>query len=419
MTARLTVTRNDVLVVVACAAVSVALVVGTASYLRASGEATVPGPRLGVAAGLVSLQSLLLLWRDTTPVRCLASVAAVQVVVIALLPAGMELQGAAPLLAAYTVGLRRPLRRAVPAVLLLAVLETVAGGVAVSLASDDGLLPELPLTLGYAAGVTVNHLAVALLGAFVGTRRAWAQVLRDTAEERVEAERARAARAVLDERARMARELHDIAAHHLSGMVVQAAAVERLIDSDPAHAKAVTHALRLQGKETLRSLRTAVGILREHRDGPDVTGRLDDGGGPVPGVAALPALVGGLPAGEQVRLEVTGQPWDLPPVTDVTVYRVVQEGLSNARQHGVGAPVTVRLAWQGDVLCVEVENGPARSPLAVPAGDGSRSGLGLIGMHERADLVGATLHAGPTSGGGWLVRLLLPRRHVGTELESR
>lgn len=399
--------------VLACAVVSVALVLGTAAYLRYTGEATVPGPRLGATVALVVAQSLLLLGRGLAPVWCLAAVSALQVVVVAVLPVGVELQGAAPLVAAYTVGLRRPLPRAVPAVLLLALLETVSASVAVSLAADGDLVPETALAVGYGVGSAVNHLVLALLGAFVGTRRAYTQMLRTTAEERVVQERTRAARAVLDERARMARELHDIAAHHLSGMVVQAAAVERLIDSDPEQARAVTHALRLQGKSTLTSLRTAVGILREHLGGPvDGTGGLDDDGGPVPGVVAIPALVGAVPPEEQVRTEVTGEPWDLPPVADVTVYRVVQEGLSNARQHAAGAPVVVRLSWEASGLRVEVENSsPSLTPAGAPA-DGSRQGLGLLGMHERADLVGATLHAGATPSGGWLVRLRVPNRHA-------
>nr|WP_276611866.1 histidine kinase [Kineococcus vitellinus] len=203
----------------------------------------------------------------------------------------------------------------------------------------------------------------------------------------------------------MARELHDVAAHHLSGMVVQAAAVEKLVDRDPPAARAGAAWIRAQGRQTLDNLRLTVGVLRE-------TSEQTSGAGtgaertPTPGLASLEELVQtARELGTSVELIRRGPPRTLPPIADISCFRVAQEALSNARQHAPGAAVTILLELSPHEVGLEVSD--SGSPQAArPRRAGA--GVGLIGMRERAELIGADFSAGPLPGGGWRVRLRIP-----------
>nr|WP_241744212.1 histidine kinase [Cellulosimicrobium arenosum] len=196
----------------------------------------------------------------------------------------------------------------------------------------------------------------------------------------------------------MARELHDVAAHHLSGIVVQAAAAERLVDRDPERAKESMRRIRSQGRETLDNLRLVVGLLR----GPG-----DTEAAPQPTLADVPGLLADArAAGADVQDQTRGDPCALAPSTQLTVYRVLQEALSNARRHGTGRRVEVLLDYREPGLVLHVRNAaPAaeRGPVPGPASHG------IVGMTERATMVGGTLTAGPRPDGAWYVRLAVPR----------
>jgi signal transduction histidine kinase len=360
--------------------------------------------QMAAAIVVTAAQSLLLCIRRLNPVLCLWVVALLQVALFAALPAGGAVRGLAPAVAAYGCGALLPARRAVRVVAGVAVVES-AGLVVVNVV--PGLsVADLPAASS-AAAVTgqllsgvLTYAAAALFGAYIATRRRYVELVRVRAAEAIETQRARADAAIGQERSRMARELHDIAAHHLSGMVVQTAVIERLIDRDPQAAKEAAAWIRAQGKETLHNLRLVVGALR----GP---GRddLEDGGAPVPGLAVLDRLVQtARELGTPVDLVRDGEPRDLPPIADISFYRVTQEALSNAREHAPGAPVRVVLRYRGSEVSLEVENE------ARPAPDRPRvnRGFGLAGMRERAQLIGATFDAGPTPSGGWRVSLALP-----------
>nr|WP_228506793.1 histidine kinase [Frigoribacterium sp. VKM Ac-2530] len=181
----------------------------------------------------------------------------------------------------------------------------------------------------------------------------------------------------------MARELHDIAAHHLTGLVVQAGAAERLVDVDPERAKESLRSVRSQGRETLDSLRSIVGILRE--TGDDATGTA-----PVPGLRDVGGLVAAArAAGTVVDERVEGELPTLAPLADVTAYRTVQEALANARRHAPGAGVQLTTTVRQGRLVVVVENAVPRGPAS-----SAPAGYGLVGMRERAALVGGLLEAG-------------------------
>jgi len=226
--------------------------------------------------------------------------------------------------------------------------------------------------------------------------------------------------ALIQERRRLAGELHDVAAHHLAGIVVQAAALERLIDRDPQTAREATQQLRRQAKETLSGLRSVVGLLRSDeeaeesspglRDLPELVAStralgvdielLDDGLlGDEPGDGTTHSTSGGVPSGDAAAcMSVLSQR------ADTAVFRVAQQAISNALQHAPGAPITVKVTRLEAAFELSVLNGPARRLPTDPGGGGT----GLTVMRERTDAVGGSLQAGPVEGGGWRVRLVLP-----------
>ncbi|PSL00571.1 signal transduction histidine kinase [Murinocardiopsis flavida] len=390
-----------------------------------------PPGAVALLAAAVSVQSLVLCVRRSRPVLCLATVVLVHLVILSLVPPDSSMQGLAPFIAAYTCGTLLPphrlLRVLAAAAALIGVPGALVAGTLLDALAAPGAAPvSQPWSLvgngilvgGLLIAALFSYAVPALVGAHVATRRRYADLTRLRAAEDVQRQRERAEGAIMAERARMARELHDIAAHHLSGMVVQLGAAELLIGRDDNAAREATAWVRSQGRETLDNLRLVVGALREPGEAADPSG----GGGtlpgasgaPVPGAAALDRLVGAEQAlGGSVALEREGEPYGLPPVADVTVYRVAQEALSNAREHAPNTPVRVLLHYRDSriVLRVENETGDGR-PAASGKPAGAPRGLGLLGMRERAQLVGAELAAGPTAEGGWRVRLDLP---VGNE----
>jgi signal transduction histidine kinase len=215
-------------------------------------------------------------------------------------------------------------------------------------------------------------------------------------EQALELERVRAGRehaAVLAERTRIALELHDVVAHDVSVMVVQAGAARRALHRDPDAAVGALGAVETTGREALTELRRLLGILRP--DGQDAEHS------PQPSLERLDALVArSRDAGLEVDLRVEGEPGPLAPGVDLTAFRLVQEGLTNALEHGGRGEARVTLRWSAERLEVEV----ARR-IAGPGGGGEQ---GLVGMRERVALCGGELRAGPI-GRGFVVRARLPR----------
>ena len=202
--------------------------------------------------------------------------------------------------------------------------------------------------------------------------------------------------AVAEERTRIARELHDVVAHAVSSMVVQAGAAEQVVEDDPAYARAALGSIRDTGAEALDEMRRVVAILRRGGE----TGSL----APQPGVGMIPALVSEARShGLEVDWGTTGDPVALSPGLDLAVFRIVQEALTNVRRHAEATRVTVRLAFEHDRVRVEIAD-DGRGVVVT----GGRRGHGLVGMHERASLYGGTVDAGPADGHGFVVRAALP-----------
>jgi signal transduction histidine kinase len=211
--------------------------------------------------------------------------------------------------------------------------------------------------------------------------------------ERRRAEEARLA--VAEERARIARELHDVIAHSVSVMTVQASGVRRLLKPEQTREREALEVVERTGREALAEIRRLLGVLRASDEEPELA--------PQPGLESLDRLLEQMrSSGLPVELTVEGDTKPLAPGVDLSVYRIVQEALTNALQHAREAHAVVRLRYGAEALEVEVEN-DGRSVGVVNA-----SGHGLHGMRERVAICGGSLEAGPRPEGGYVVRATLP-----------
>ena len=391
-TSPVSIRRNDVLL-----ALAFAVVQPTAVLLASSSVPAHPWPWFAATAVPLAAEGLaLVLWRSRPPV-CQALVWSAEVVTLLLLPATYVASGYGQLVVSFGMGMRFPLRRTAP---LLAALSLSYSAIA------TWRQPSVPWQLHMVnALVTLAIYLVPMLG---GAALASSRRYEHSRQELLRREHGRQLEvALIQERRRLAGELHDVAAHHLAGIVVQAAALERLIDRDPQTARDAAQQLRRQAKETLSGLRSVVGLLRSDEEVEEST----------PGLRDLPELVAstralgvdiellddGILSGGADEADV-GDALFLSPLADTAVFRVAQQAISNALQHAPGSPITVELRRAEDSLELSVLNGPARRLPTDPGGGGT----GLTVMRERADAVGGALQAGPVEGGGWRVRLVLP-----------
>ncbi|MBO4254143.1 sensor histidine kinase [Streptomyces griseorubiginosus] len=262
--------------------------------------------------------------------------------------------------------------------------------------------------LGHVALVIFQTVPFALawvLGDSIRTRRAYFAQLEERAA-RLEKEReAQAKVAVAAERARIARELHDVVAHNVSVMVVQADGAAYVLDAAPDQAKKALETISSTGRQALAEMRRLLGVLRtgEHKEVGEYV--------PQPDVEQIDELIeqcrtSGLP----VDFKVEGTPRPLPSGVELTAYRIVQEALTNTRKHGgPNAGASVRLVYFDDGLGLLVEDDGKGAPHELyEEGGADGQGHGLIGMRERVGMVGGTLDAGPRPGGGFRISALLP-----------
>ncbi|MEU3355894.1 sensor histidine kinase [Streptomyces sp. NPDC037389] len=267
---------------------------------------------------------------------------------------------------------------------------------------------ELGSTLLGAVFVSVPFVLAWVLGDSMRTRRAyWAQL--EERATRLEKEREQQAKmAVTAERARIARELHDVVAHNVSVMVVQADGAAYVLDASPDQAKQALETISSTGRKALTEMRRLLGVLRTEEGGESGETYV-----PQPDVEQIGELVEQVRgAGLPVDFTVEGAPRPLPSGVELTAYRIVQEALTNTRKHGgpdVGASVRLTYFDDGLGLLVEDDGRGAQHELYEDGGaDGM--GHGLIGMRERVGMVGGTLDAGPRQGGGFRISVLLPAR---------
>lgn len=263
--------------------------------------------------------------------------------------------------------------------------------------------PPIDGLLGYQAFVLLLNLALLVaawaLGSAVQSGRLRAAELAERTVQ-LEAEREeRARRAVFDERVRIARELHDVVAHHVSVMGVQAGAARLVLDREPARAVEALGAIEASSRQAVAELHRLLGFLRQDGESEALA--------PQPGLRQLESLVAQMAdANLQVQLHVDGEPRALSPTLDVSAFRIVQEALTNTLKHARASTAAVTLRYRPAEVEVEVLDDGRPGPVRV-AGTG---GHGLIGMRERVTLHGGHLSAGPRPEGGFAVRATFPHR---------
>ena len=334
-------------------------------------------PRLALAAGVAVTTLVLVLCRRMPLVAVAVVVAALWVQTQWVVPAVSLVAGLLPLLVAT---------------LAVAACGTPAArpiGLVVALAGQAAFVAGIPeeRAAGEIAFGTFVVTGAWLLGLLVGTRV-------DQAGRTVAHAATELAAVLEDERARIARELHDVIAHGVSVMGVQAAVARVQLDTDSAAARATLRAVEQQARESIDELQRLLGVLR---------GATDSTCEPQPGLARLPALVRTMQAaGMPVALTVDGAERHVARGVDLAAYRIVQEALTNTLKHAGPVATTVHLWWETDELCIDVRD---RGPVAATA---SRPGHGLVGMRERVGLYGGVLDAGAAEGGGFRVRARLP-----------
>jgi signal transduction histidine kinase len=361
--------------------VALALVLGVACLQSAFDEQGLKEPGWAVIA-LIELSVLPLAVRRLRPLAVLAITLAAAIAGDVLFDSFL-IPG--PVIALYTVAAHCERRLAIAAAAgtALALLIPAAGAGGVSDA-------------GFAAAMYAVFAAAWALGDNLRTRRAYLLELEARAE-RLERDREESARrAVAEEQARIARELHDVISHNVSVMVVQAAAGADVFASRPDRAREALGSIESTGREALVELRRLLEVVSP-------ADRDDDSGlAPQPGLARLPELLEQVTAaGLRVELTVAGEPRDLPAGVDLSAYRIVQEALTNTLKHARASRAHVTLRYADTSLELEVlDDGSGASAAGL--------GRGIIGMRERAALLGGELSAGPRPSGGFGVRATMP-----------
>jgi signal transduction histidine kinase len=356
--------------------------------LDLSMNSKVEGP-LGLNIAVMVGIALLFVWRRTEPLVPMVAVLAGLGVMGFWLTKPPDTFAAVLLMvsAAYAVGRHLHGRRSIHA---LGVGTVVIVGLAFSFDPHDIFFP-----------VTFFWILPWLAGRTIRNHTILARELAEKAERAQHAREEDERRAIALERSRIARELHDVLAHNLSVMVVQASAARRVLDKDPARAVEVAALIERTGREALAEIRHMFGPVRRG-DGEDLSGP--------PSIARLDELARrARSAGLGVELRVSGDQVALPPGIDQAAYRIVQEALTNAIKHAGSARARVTVEYEPNEVVLSIEDD----------GDGPREGFdlsevggghGLVGMRERAALYGGIVQAGRRRGGGFAVRARLPTR---------
>ncbi|MEU7406888.1 MULTISPECIES: sensor histidine kinase [unclassified Streptomyces] len=369
-------------------AVTVALVLVSALSGCLLSYGVMSGPPLWPAVALSVLACAVLPRRRRAPLRVLA-VTALCVVAVSALGHLVTAMTMAPLMVAqYSMSLRVERRAA-----WYAALVVTAALVASGLFHGELRHQWLIGLVNPAAWVPLS----AALGGYVRVRREYAAARAEhITREREEEARHR----VVQERMRIARELHDVVAHHLTLANAQAGTAAHLARSAPEQAYEILSTLSETTTAALRELKSTVGLLRQDTDGEDELA-------PAPGLGRLPDLVAACAAADlAVAVTVDGGPRPLTPGLDLTAYRIVQEALTNVTKHTGSRTADVRIAYTPRFLTLTVTNDTVAARPALPPGPDH--GFGLLGMRERALAAGGTFHAGPRPEGGFEVSCALP-----------
>lgn len=351
--------------------VSVIAVVGAG--LRADPSSRVAAVALAVAASAV------LVLRRRAPTLTLAVSGGLVLALFAVDHAAGTIAVVAPAAALYSLALVRGRGHVV-----LGAVAAAAAVVVADILFVGGHAHTLTLqTVGHAAQVAVPVLA----GEALRNHRSYLRLLLERVELAERTREEEAQRRTEQERLRIARELHDVVAHTLTTINVQAGVAKHLLERRPEHAEGALATIESASHDALQELRAILGVLREPGEGGAPLA-------PAPDLATVEALVEQARAGGEVRLQVVGkQPERIPEAVQLAAYRIVQESLTNSRRHAPGVPAEITIAFGDDRLRLTIENP------AVNGHDGrSETGTGIVGMRERALALGGILEASPCDG---------------------
>ena len=346
-----------------------------------------PLPVLAAAGLLVAMVTLS--WRRRAPLAVLAVTAGVS---LSYEAAGYE--AIRPLPFAILIALATVSARLSPTVSGSAAAALAAGAVTAAVAAPgevdgDALVDQL-----------IAGVAAWTAGIGVRLNRSRTALLEDRAVQAVREQAVHTRLAVELERARIARELHDIVAHHVSVIVALAGSTRRVLDRDPGYAATALGSIEAIGREALTELRRLLSVLR--------TDHPDRDHAPQPGLGEMPALVAQIERAQlPVELAILGSPRTLPPGVELNAYRIVQESLTNTLKHAGPTRARVVMDYRADTLELRISD-QGRGAAATP----STGGHGLVGMRERVALLGGRLTAGPGPRGGFQVTAVLPVESV-------
>jgi signal transduction histidine kinase len=349
---------------------------------------------LGMA--LLLLQTLPIAARTAAPLAALAVSVAAIALHIGIGYEGVPAGTFSALVILYSAASQTDLRQSLIAALL------TAGGIAAYFTfdrGDPGLAPAVTTSATYAAAWGV--------GMYVRSRRAYTNVVEERARL-IEREReVREREAVADERARIARELHDVVGHALNLIVIQSGGAQRVMEAKPDLARDSLASIEATGRQALSDMERMLGMLRAAGDG-------DDGLSPQPGLGDVDALAARVSeAGLPVAVKVEGAAAELPASVDLSAYRIIQEALTNALKHAGPARAAVTIRYTRDGVDLEVVD-DGRGIDRGEAASATLGGRGLIGMQERVSLFGGDFDAGPRPEGGFRVHAVLPLKATAT-----
>jgi signal transduction histidine kinase len=286
--------------------------------------------------------------------------------------------------ALYTVGVRMPLRTTV------GVTAASAAAYALTLTLTEGDFSDRTLSLLAFAG------AAAAVGIAVRSQRAAVEAAEARAAQAEATREEEAERRVTDERLRIARELHDVVAHHISVINVQSGVARHLLESQPDQARTALGLVREASRTVLSEMSTVLGLLRTGEDEHPTTS--------APGLAQVPAVIRTMEqAGLHTTWRTTGDAVDLADLADLTAYRVVQEALTNALKHGTGS-AELLVSHRPETVLIEVRN-----PVVPDGPPTTTGGHGLVGMRERVTSLAGSFSAAPAPDGTFVVRVEIPR----------
>ncbi len=365
------------------------------SFFEPNGGPSVSALSVWGSVVLFALQAVPMIWRTRAPVLCFVLVYACFLAAVYISIDRNLTITPTFLFAIFNVAALTPWRTWV-GVLGAAFVADLAIHLTLAVMSI-GALPPVAI-LATLIRIVPSYVTPILAGLLYGSQRRRAELAAETSNALSQARDGQLAAAVAEERNRMARELHDVAAHHLSGILLQTKAAIRVQNSNPATTAELLESINSEGELTLQNLREVVGVLREDHE----TGTV-----PEPTLSRLPDLIDSVRTlHPTIDLTVGGDIDDLSPATSLACYRIIQESLTNVRKHAAGAYVAIHVDRTAREVVVNVSNS---APLTADApAPSTRTGYGVVGMRERATMLGGSLDSGLTLDGGWQTRAVIP-----------